>query len=101
MSTSVVMQVGELKGEWDLEAEEEQASIDVCDISEAEITVGQIQESLISTQVEIFDSGTCCHISPYCDAFSNISDIPPRPLRAADKQSFSAVGKGDMVIEVN
>jgi len=46
MSTSVVMQVGELKGEWDLEAEEEQASIDVCDISEAEITVGQIQGSL-------------------------------------------------------
>ena len=96
----MVMQVGELKGEWGLEAEEEQASIDVCDISEAEITVGQIQGSLISTQVEIFDSGTCCHISPYRDAFSNISDIPPRSLRAANKQSFSAVGKGDMVIDV-
>jgi len=53
-----------------------------------------------STQVEIFDSGTCCHISPYRDAFSNISDISPWSLRAANKQSFSAVGKGDMVIDV-
>jgi len=49
---------------------------------------------------QIFDSGTCCHISPYCDAFSNISDISPWSLCAANKQSFSAVSKGDMVIDV-
>ena len=34
MLTSVVMQVSELKEKWDLEAEEEQASINICNISE-------------------------------------------------------------------
>jgi len=49
MSTSVVMQVGKLEGEWDLEAKEEQSPIDVCDISKDKITVGQIQGSFTST----------------------------------------------------
>jgi len=39
MSTFVVMQVGELKEEWNLEAKEKQALIDVCDISKYKITV--------------------------------------------------------------
>jgi len=49
---------------------------------------------------QIFDSGTYCHISPYCDAFSNISDISLWSLCAVNKQSFSAVSKGNMVIDV-
>ena len=50
---------------------------------------------------QIFDSGTCCHISPYYDAFSNILDISPWSLCAANKQSFSAVSKGDIVIDIS
>lgn len=49
---------------------------------------------------EIFDSGTTRHISPYKDAFKNFEDIPPKSFRAANKQSFSAVGMGDMEIDL-
>lgn len=75
MSTSVVMQVSKLKEEWNLEAKEKQALIDVYDISKYKITIDQIQGSLISTQVKIFDSDICYHISSYYNGFSYISDI--------------------------
>jgi len=49
MLTSVVMQVGKLKEEWDLEAEKEQAPINICNINKDKITVSQIQELLTFT----------------------------------------------------
>jgi len=76
MLTSI-MQIDKLKEEWNLEAEEEQAPINVCDISKDKITVSQIQELLTSTQVKLFDSDTCYHISPYYNIFSNILAILP------------------------
>ena len=29
-----------------------------------------------SCQIELYDSGTTCHISPYCKHFENLIDIP-------------------------
>jgi hypothetical protein len=51
-------------------------------------------------RVEIFDSGTTRHISPYRDDFANLTAITPKTLRAANKGSFSAVGVGELVIDV-
>ena len=51
-------------------------------------------------EVDLFDSGTTRHISPYHEHFKNYSDIPSKPFVAANRQSFCATGVGDMVIEV-
>ncbi|KIM52708.1 hypothetical protein SCLCIDRAFT_140592, partial [Scleroderma citrinum Foug A] len=50
--------------------------------------------------VELYDSGSTRHISPYRDQFETLSPIPPKSLAAANKQSFEAVGVGEMVVEV-
>ena len=49
---------------------------------------------------KLYDSGCMNHISLYKDRFKNFKDIAPRHFRAMNKQSFSTVGKGDMVIDV-
>ena len=51
-------------------------------------------------QAELYDSGCTRHISPYQDDFNDFTEIPPREFMAANKQSFSATGKGKMVINV-
>jgi hypothetical protein len=49
---------------------------------------------------EVYDSGCTSHISPYRKDFENFVEIPPKPFRAANKQDFQAVGKGEMVIDI-
>ena len=49
---------------------------------------------------EVYDSGTTQHISPYCKMFENYASTPPKSLNAANNGRFVAIGKGDMVIEV-
>ncbi|KAF8156831.1 hypothetical protein B0H34DRAFT_658121, partial [Crassisporium funariophilum] len=51
-------------------------------------------------KAELYDSGCTQHISPFRDDFENLRDIPPKSFLAANKQSFSATGKGEMVIDV-
>ncbi|TFK67019.1 hypothetical protein BDN72DRAFT_748773, partial [Pluteus cervinus] len=50
--------------------------------------------------VELYDSGTSRHISPYREDFENYVETPPKSLKAANQGRFDAVGKGEMVIEV-
>ena len=58
-------------------------------------------ESVLGTgTAELYDSGCTNHISPCKSQFQNFKDITPRHFCAANKQSFSTVGKGDMVIDV-
>jgi hypothetical protein len=49
---------------------------------------------------ELYDYGTTCHISPYCEMFINCMEIPPKAFNAANKQQFEVVGKGEMIIEI-
>ena len=51
-------------------------------------------------QAELYNSGCTKHISPYCENFDNFTEIPPREFLAANKQSFSAIGKGKIVINI-
>jgi hypothetical protein len=54
----------------------------------------------VPMQVEVFDLGATTHISPYCESFSTFETIPPRPLCAANKESFSAIGKGEVILDL-
>lgn len=49
---------------------------------------------------ELYDCETTRHISPYRENFEDYTTIVPKPLTAANKTLLSAVGQGDMVIEV-
>ena len=53
-----------------------------------------------SCQVELYDSGTTYHISPYRECFENLIDIPDKFFTAANRQKFVATGVGDMIVEV-
>ena len=53
-----------------------------------------------SCQVELYDSGTTRHISPYRKHFKNLVDIPDQFFTAANRQKFVATGVGDMIVEV-
>ncbi|KAG2089108.1 hypothetical protein BD769DRAFT_1396124 [Suillus cothurnatus] len=50
--------------------------------------------------IKLYDSRSTCHISTYHDQFETLSDIPPKPFAAANKQCFSTAGIGDLVIKV-
>src|SRR6267142_598588 len=49
---------------------------------------------------ELYDSGASSHMSPFSERFTKYRAIPPRPITAADKRIFYAVGTGDLRIEV-
>ena len=58
-------------------------------------------ESIPATgTAKIYDSRCTNHISPYKAQFQNFKDITPRHFHAANKQSFSTIGKGDLIIDV-
>jgi len=61
--------------------------------------VSSIMEPL-STRVKVFDSGATTYISLYRSDFTTFEPIPPKVLRAANKQGFCAIGKGEMVLDL-
>jgi hypothetical protein len=50
-------------------------------------------------ETELFDSGASWHMSGYRHRFINFTNIEAKPITAADKWTFHATGKGDMIIE--
>jgi hypothetical protein len=56
--------------------------------------------SLTSPHIELYNSGCTHHISPYHDDFMSLVDIPPKTFHAANKQHFSAVGIGELTIDI-
>ncbi|KAG0692189.1 hypothetical protein DFH29DRAFT_882906 [Suillus ampliporus] len=50
--------------------------------------------------VELYDSGSTRHISPYCDQFETLTPIPPKSFAAANKQHFDVMGIGSMIVQV-
>jgi len=50
--------------------------------------------------VDLYDSGASRHMSGHRHRFTNFVEIQPRPITAADKRAFNAVGKGDMLIDL-
>src|SRR5271168_4942774 len=60
-----------------------------------------VQDSTKSGGVaELYDSGCTNHISPYRDRFENFQSIAPRKFRAANQQTFSTIGIGELIVDV-
>ena len=58
-------------------------------------------ESIPATgTAELYDSRCTNRISPYKAQFQNFEDITRRHFCATNKQSFSTIGKGDLIIDV-
>ena len=51
-------------------------------------------------RAELYDSGCTKHISPYREDLIDFVDIPPKSFRAANKQSFSAIGAGKLTVDL-
>ena len=51
-------------------------------------------------QTELYDSGASCHMSPYCNHLEDYVQIAPKPITAADKHYFQAIGKGNLQIKI-
>jgi len=50
---------------------------------------------------EIYNSGCSKHLTLYRDTLENFVEIPPKTFQAANKQTMSAVGMGEMIINVS
>jgi len=59
-----------------------------------------VASSAGDNEAELYDSGASRHISPFRQRFLTYRSIPPRPIAAADKCKFYAVGTGDLQIQV-
>ena len=58
-----------------------------------------IEGNVEEIQMELYDSGASCHMSPYRDHFGNYVSIAPKSITAADKQYFQAIEKGNLQIK--
>jgi hypothetical protein len=63
-------------------------------------TLAQGSTSSVNATTELYDSGASLHLSPFCDHFVTFTNIPPKPITAADKGVFHAVGQGDLYVEI-
>ena len=50
------------------------------------------------TEIDLYDSGATRHMSGFRHKFINFTEIEPVPIRAADKRTFEATGKGKMLL---
>ncbi|KAG1829036.1 hypothetical protein DFJ58DRAFT_661060, partial [Suillus subalutaceus] len=50
------------------------------------------------SRTELLDSGASRHMSSYRDLFQDFVNITPKPITTADKHTFEATGKGDIMI---
>jgi hypothetical protein len=53
-----------------------------------------------SDSCEMFDSGASRHMSPFRTSFVTYQSIEARPITAANKNVFHAIGIGDFMIKV-
>ncbi|KDQ11298.1 hypothetical protein BOTBODRAFT_82130, partial [Botryobasidium botryosum FD-172 SS1] len=58
----------------------------------------RLTQELAAMVIDIYDSGTSVHLSPYCSDFVTFASIPPRTIHAAGDHTFTAVGRGDMYV---
>lgn len=52
------------------------------------------------SRTELLDSGASRHMSSYRDLFQDFVNIPPKPITTADKHTFEAIGKGNLLIAI-
>jgi hypothetical protein len=55
---------------------------------------------MLPTDIDLYDSGASRHMSGFRHRFIGFVKIDPKPITAADRRSFSAVGKGDIWVNL-
>ena len=58
------------------------------------------QIQLPEIKIKLYDSGASRHMSPFIYRFTNYCSIPLRPITAANKCVFYAIGTGGLQIDV-
>jgi len=51
-------------------------------------------------KIKLYDSGASRHMSPFTKQFMNYHTILPQPITATNKQTFYAIGIGNLQIDV-
>ncbi len=54
----------------------------------------------LTSEIDLYDSGSTCHISPFWHRFVTFNAIPSHPISTANQGVFYAIGKGDLRINV-
>jgi reverse transcriptase-like protein/gag-pre-integrase-like protein/integrase-like protein/Pol polyprotein len=54
----------------------------------------------LTSKIDLYDSRSTCHISPFWHRFITFNAIPPHPISATNQGIFYAIGKGDLRINV-
>ena len=92
---------------WDLEESqaldvEDEVSVDCAApaVNPENVAMEMNEGPTPSCQVELYNSGTTHHISPYHKRFENLVDIPNKSFTAVNRQKFVTTGVGNMIIEV-
>ena len=70
------------------------------DLDEVAAHVESSSKAESSPRVKVYDSGCTRHITPYRDAVDNFIEISLKSFRAANKLDFTAVGMGEMTVDV-
>ena len=68
------------------------------DVSGEAFVVAETVQTLAKT--ELYDSRCTNHISPYKSDFNNFQTIETRHFCTANKQIFSTIGKGELVVDI-
>ena len=79
----------------------EVGSLDVEEFRDASGEVFVVAESVQTVgMAELYDSGCTNHISLYKNQFENFQSITLHHFCAANKQTFSTIGKGELIIDI-
>ena len=65
-----------------------------------EMEIASVTTEIDGTTIELYDSGCSRHMSAYKHLFINFQTIKPKPIHAADRHVFNAIGKGDIRIAI-
>ena len=92
-------------GDGDVDEEEllclDSGGVRVEDLLDASGEAFMVVESVQAAGVaELYDSGCTNHISPYRNQFENFQGTTPHHFCAANKQTFSTTGKGELVVDI-
>lgn len=65
-----------------------------------EIAQAAAEPGAAAASVECYDSGTTRHMCPHKERFVTLTPIEPRPISAASKHTFHAIGVGELFLKV-
>jgi Pol polyprotein len=54
----------------------------------------------LTSEIDLYDSGSTCHISPFWHHFTSFHSIPSHPISTANQGIFYAIEKGDLRINI-